>query len=229
MTKQLRRFITIIFIFSIKPSSAQETQTSLLDEVSYVYVEKLIAVAKENYPRLKSHNSKIKIAESAVTSAKVGWLSPLSLSYVYSPANTLNISNPTFFSGYQIGFSFSLGSILQTPSTIKQAKEEYKIAKYDLEEYLLTLSTEVKTRYFNYLSALKGVKISSQASSNAQNLLTMVKYKYEKGEATFEDYNNAVTQYTTNSKSKAESEVALLTAKVALEELLGIRLEEVPQ
>lgn len=227
MIKRLTLLSSIVFILSFK-SSAQESQPSMLDDISYVYIEKLIAVAKENYPRIKSLNSRITIAESAANSAKLGWFSPLSLSYVYSPSNTLNITNPTFFSGYQIGFSLNLSSLLQTPSTIKQAKEGVKISKNDMDEYLLTLSTEVKTRYFNYLLAIKALKISAQSNLDAQNSLTLMKYKYEKGEADFESYNNATTQYASSTKTKLDSEVALLVAKVSLEELLGIRLEEVP-
>lgn len=227
MIKRLTFITALVSILSFK-SNAQENQNSIIDEISYVYIEKLVAVAKENYPRIKALNSKIISSESVINGAKLGWLSPLSLSYVYSPTTTLNLTNPTFFSGYQIGFSLNLSSFLQTPSAVKQAKEALKISKYDLDEYLLTLTTEVKTRYFNYLLAVKALKISAQASLDAQNSFTLIKYKYEKGEAGFEEYNNAATQYASSTKAKLDSEVALLTAKISLEELLGIRLEEVP-
>lgn len=228
MHKKVGIVSTIIFSFILNTLSAQEKPVSMLDEVSYVYMEKLIAVAKENYPRLKIHNSKINIAEASVNSAKFSWLSPLSLSYVYSPTNTLNLTNPTFFSGYQIGFSLNLGTLLQTPFMVKQAKEELKVSKYDMDEYLLTLTTEVKRRYFTYLQALKVLKLNSQSNLDAQNSFTRIKYKYEKGEVAFEEYNNAAILYATSNKSKLDSEVSLLIAKASLEELLGIRVEEVP-
>jgi outer membrane protein TolC len=228
MGKKLILSGVLFFIFTINISSAQEAPVSLLDEVSYVYVEKLIAIAKENYPRVKAHNSRLAIAESAVGNAKLGWLTPLSLSYVYSPSNTLNLTNPTFFSGYQIGFAFNLSAVLQTPATIKQTKEELKIAKYDYDEYMGSLATEVKTKYFGYLQAVKILKLISQAHLDVQNSYTLIKYKFERGETPFLDYNAASTSLTASNQSKIAAEVTLLQAKAELEELLGIRLEEVP-
>ena len=226
--KTLVVIFTVFILLGATSAKAQETSESIVDEVSYVFVEKLIAMAKENYPRLKAHNSHVRIAENAVTSAKLSWFAPLSLSYVYSPSNTLNLANPTFFSGYQIGFNVNLGSLLQTPASIKQTKEELKINKYEREEYLLELNTTVKTRYFNYLRTVKALKINKQDALNAHNILTMIKYKYEKGEATLEEYTNAASMHANLISSKLEMEVNFLVAKAELEELIGVKLEAIP-
>lgn len=228
MIKTLKVLSTLIFILTVKISNAQENPSSLLDEISYVYIEKLIAVAKENYPKLKAQQSRIKIAESRVNSTRLNWLSPLSLSYVYSPANTLNLVNPTFFSGYQVGLSLNLGTVLQNPGLIRESKKELEIAKYDLDDFLLTLETEVKTRYFSYLRELKVLKLNSQNNFDARTMFTAIKYKFEKGEVAFEEYNNAASGYARSNQEKIDSEVAVLTAKASLEELLGVKLEEVP-
>lgn len=228
MIKKIKFLLLAVFIITINISVAQETRVSLFDDISQVYLEKLIAVAKENYPKVKSLDSRIIIADAALANAKIGWLAPLGLSYVYSPSNTLNLTNPTFFSGYQISFSFNLGSILQTPANVKRAKEERKIELLNRDEYYLSLVTEVKTRYFNYLAASKNLKLNSQMNLDAQNSLTMLKYRFEKGEVTFTEYNNALSSFSTSNQTKLNSEVAMLTAKALLEELLGVRLEEVP-
>lgn len=227
MIKKLFFFSSILLTFSINFSSAQETSSSLLDEISYVYIEKLIAVAKENYPRVKTLDSKINIAKSRISSAKLGWLSPLSVSYVYSPDNTLNITNPTFFSGYQIGFSLNLSQALQTPATIKQTKEELNVEILNRDEYILSLIREVKNRYFDYLTGVKNLKTQTQNLSDSENIFNLTKHKFEKGEANLQDYNNASTGLATSRQSKIEAEAFFLKAKIALEELIGIRLEEV--
>lgn len=228
MIKRLIVSGIIFTIFTVKISKAQEPQVSVLEEVSYVYIEKLVAIAKDNYPRVKAHNSRLKMAEAAITAARLNWLSPLSLSYVYSPANTLNLSNPTFFSGYQIGFSMNLGGVLQTPGLVKRSKEELKIARLDFDEYLATLATQVKTRYFAYLQAVKVLKLVSQSTLDAQNSFTLMKYKFERGEVVFTDYNSAATSLTTSTQGRIAAEIDVLVAKTELEELLGIKLEEVP-
>lgn len=227
MIKRLT-ILSILFFIFFKISSAQETQSSLMEEVSYVYMEKLVAVAKENYPKVKAVNGRIAVAETAVKGATLSWFNPLSLSYVYSPATTLNLSNPTFFNGYQIAFSLNLGGILQTPNNIKRAKVELDITKQEAEEYLASLTTAVKSRYLIYLQALRTLKLHARANLDARDVYTQTKLKYERGELTLLDYVSATTGLTTSSQAKIDSEVAVLQAKLALEELLGVKLEEVP-
>lgn len=227
MIKRITALGIVLSVF-FNTSSAQETQPSVMEEISYVYMEKLVAVAKENYPRIKALNSKTEIAKASITNAKIGWLTPVSLSYVYSPTTTLNLSNPTFFNGYQLAFSFNLGAVLQTPVNIKLAKEELKITKHDYDEYMASLTTNVKTRYTSYLRALKALKLNSQASIDARDMFSLIKYKYERGEATLSDYVTASSIFQTSSQARIDSEISVLQAKFALEELLGIKLEEVP-
>jgi len=217
-------FLTFIFLFTLQNLSAQE---SMMSDISYVYMEKLVAIALENYPRVKSGDNRIKVGKLNISKARLGWLDPVSLSYVHSPQNSLNILNPTFFSGYQLGFFFNIGSLARTPSGVKSAKEELEIIKNDLAEYNLTLSTEVKRRYITYIQALKLVQIASKAAVNAQSDATMVKYRFERGEVTLSEYNTSLDRVGTQNNSKIQAEGALLIAKTSLEELLGVKLEEV--
>jgi outer membrane protein TolC len=222
--KGSKLFLTFFLFITLQHLKAQE---SMMTDVSYVYMEKLVAVAMENYPRVKSGESRIRSGELNITKAKLNWLAPVSLSYVHSPANSLNILNPTFFSGYQLGLFFNIGSFLQTPFGVKTAKEDLKIIKNDVEEYKLTLSTEVKRRYISYIQALKLLQISSKAAIDAQTDAAMVKFKFERGEVTLSEYNNTLDRLRAQNLSKINAEGGLLIAKASLEELLGVKLEEV--
>lgn len=215
--------IPVLLLFTVQLRS----QESIMTEVSYVYLEKLVATALENYPRTKNAVSRINIAESNVNKAKLNWLTPVSLSYVHSPENNLNVTNPTFFSGYQVGVFFNIGNILQTPSNIKIAKEELKIAKNEIAEYNVTLSTEVKRRYFSYLQAVKTVQITSKSALDAETNLVLMKYKFEKGELELNNYNNALDRAGSNNQAKVAAEANLLITKASLEELLGVKLEAI--
>ncbi len=219
-----RLFLIFIFLFSLQHVNAQE---SMMNEISYVYMEKLVAVALENYPRVKSGESRIKIGEANIAKAKLGWIAPVSLSWVHSPSNSLNILNPTFFSGYQLGVFFNVGSFFQTPFNVKGAKEELKITKNDIAEYQLTLSTEVKRRYIGYIQAMKLVQVASKAAIDAQTDAALVKYKFERSEVNMSEYNNTLDRLGAQNLAKINAEGGLLIAKASLEELLGVKLEEV--
>ena len=198
-----------------------------MTDISYVFLEKLIATAKENYPRMNSFEGRIKVAKTTVGQEQLSWLDAFSFSYVYNPNNTLDLVNPSFFNGYQVAFNFNLSSILQKPGNVKQAKESVKLAQYDLDEYHLTLETEVKRRYFSYVQALANLRLQTKASSDALNISREIKTRYEKSETTFEQYTMSQMSYSGAVQSKIAAESNFLIAKASLEELLTKKVEEV--
>lgn len=198
-----------------------------MPDISYVFLEKLIATAKENYPRMNSFEGRIKVAKTTVGQEQLSWLDAFSFSYVYNPNNTLDLVNPNFFNGYQVAFNFNLSAILQKPGNVKQARETVKLAQYDLDEYHLTLETEVKRRYFTYVQALSNLRLQTKLSSDAQNISRDIKTRYEKSEITFEQFTLSQMSTSGALQSKIAAESNFLIAKASLEELLTKKIEEI--
>ncbi len=218
----------LIIFFIVGSHCSIQSQESLFPELSYPFLEKLIFTAKQNYPRVKAYDRRINIANLNVQKAKLSWLDFFAFSAYYSPSNSnsVTLSNTTY-TGTQIGLYVNLGSIVQKPNLIKQSKEELAIAKLTADEYLLTIETEVKSRYFRYMQALTTLKVRNQISIDINAVYKQIKYKFERGEATFIEYSTALSQ---NSKQREEiivTESAVLLAKSSLEELLGKKLEEI--
>ncbi|WP_276359324.1 TolC family protein [Daejeonella sp. H1SJ63] len=222
-----RKYFLLTALSIVLQISYTRAQESMMTEISYVFLEKLIATAKENYPRMNSFESRIKSAKTTVGQEQLSWLDAFSFSYIYNPNNTLNVIVPQFFNGYQVAFNVNLSSFLQKPGNVKQAKESVKIARYDLEEYHLTLETEVKRRYFAYIQAMSNLRLQSKISSDALNISREIKTKYEKSEATFEQYSMSQMSYSGALQSKITAESNFLIAKASLEELLTKKIEEV--
>jgi len=214
--------------FQVQQAVAQE---SILSDVSYLYLEKLVAAAKENYPRVKSLNSQVAIAKSNVSAAKVSWLDPFSFQYVArsneTNTNVVNITTADILTGYQFGVSFNPGSLFSKPSAVHKAKEQVKIALSDQAEYFLTLETMVKSRYILYLQYQRSLVPVNNAFNDAENNLKIIRNKYEKGEATFLEFNSASTAYSQAYQTKLQTEASYLTAKVSLEELTVKPLENI--
>ncbi len=219
-----RYIFLILFLFSVNYSQAQQ---SMMSEVSYPYLEKLIAAAKANYPKVKAFQSKVTIAEYAVKKAKLDWFNIATFTYLYSPNNTPTLVNPTFTSGYQIGLSTSIGNILQKPGVIKAAKESLNIAEMDQQEYDLNLEAIVKQRYFFYIQQLAILNWKTKDIANVEMTVKDLKYKFEKGEQTFDNYNRAEETYSTAIQAKIQAEGAFLIAKAGLEEIIGSKLEDI--
>ncbi len=224
MSFVLRIILSIIFCCQFKFSQAQET---MITEISYVYLDTLIKTAKENYPRVKIFDKKITNAKNNVDKAKISWFDALTASYLYNPNNSFNVAAPSFFSGFQVGVSLNIGQLLQKPYQIKNAKNDLSISTLEKEEYDLNITGLVKERYFLYVqqqTILKSITLSAQ---DAENILKMVRYKFERGEETLLNYNNASIIFSNQNQQKIAAEAALLIAKARLEEIIGKKLEDI--
>lgn len=228
MTIKKATFLLICSLIGGGISSALHAQESILPDFNYAYLEKLVAIAKQNYPRAKGFEHRIAIAKANVNAQRASWLDPFSFSYFgRSNDRSVNIIDPALLTGYQYGLSINPGSLLQKPFVIRQAKEQVKVAMVDQQEYALTLEAEVKTRYIAYLQAASDLKLQSRIAMDAESVFSSMRYKYEKGEITFFDYTTASQSRNTAVQAKIMAEGRILTTKISLEELLVMKLEEV--
>lgn len=222
MLKKLK-FCTLLMLLFFK-SIAQE---SMITEISYPFLDTLIKVAKENYPRMKIFDKRIDIAKTNVSRAKISWFDALTISYLYNPNSTFNVASPTFFSGFQAGVFLNVGQLLQKPYQIKNAKNDLSISTLEKEEYNLNLTGLVKERYFLYLQQQTILKSITLTAQDAESILKMLRYKFERGEETLLIYNNASINFATQNQQKIAAEAALLIAKARLEEIIGKKIEDI--
>ena len=222
-------FILMLTITKVNVANAQE---SILSDVSYLYMEKLVATAKANYPRIKTLTSQINVAKSDLAGTKSSWLDPFSFQYVArsnqpTTNSVVDLQTADLLTGYQFGVSINPGSLFAKPSQIKKAREQVKIAEASQAEYFLQLETMVKNRYIVYLQYQKSLVPANNAYNDALSNYNAIKIKYQKAEATFLEYNSASSTLNAATQSKLQSESNYLNAKISLEELTVKRLEEI--
>lgn len=222
--QRIKIILLLCFSFSFFASRAQE---SMLTDISYKYLDLLVATAKANYPRMKTYGQRINIAEINIKKARLSWFDVFSFSYLYSPTNTTTLINPSFLNGYQVGMYVNIGAALQKPSAVKVAKSEMEIARFEKEEYELNIEAMVKQRYYLYMQSLAMLKLKASSATDAESSMKQIKYRFEKGEETFQNFNNTSMTYTGHLQAKIEAESSFLIAKSNLEELLGKKLEEI--
>ena len=229
-----RYIVFILFLFVVHMSRAQEsTQESILPNISDTFIEKLIASAKLHYPKAKTFEDRVNIAQLNILKAKEDWYNIFSLNYLYSPAQAgggslvVTGGGQSFLGGYSVGFSTSVGNILQKPAQVKIARQEYDIAKLNEEEYYLNIAAIVKQRYYLYVQQLALVNWTTRNVESSDRIYQESKHKFEKGEVTFDVYNNTFQSYGTSVQTKIQSETQLLIAKSNLEEIIGTKLEDI--
>lgn len=208
-------------------TSHLHAQETFVNDISYPYLEKLIATAKKNYPEVKMKQSQVNAAKTTYNQTKFAWLDGFTASYIYSPQSSINISQPTIFKGYQLAIGLNIGQLLKNPGATNIAKENYKIAEYEQSQYMLSLEAQVKRFYFAYLGAQADLRLRSNAVIDAEGAVKQLKYAFQKGETTFQIYNAQLNSLYNQNSFKVQAELAAFTAKTNLEELLGTKLEDI--
>ncbi|TKB97888.1 TolC family protein [Pedobacter cryophilus] len=219
--------VLLIACLSLSMQFEAKAQQTIIPDISYLFLEKLIATAKQNYPKIKQYEIAKEIAEINIKREKLNWLDPIAVSYVSVPNKTINFIDPQFFSGYQFGINVNVGTFMQKPLNIKKTKADLRFMVEESKEYALSLEAEVKVRYFAYIQQLNNVKLFTSSLQDAEGLLNDLKVRYERGEVTFGIYSEGLISFSNISKSKIESEAAFLIAKARLEELIITKIEDI--
>ena len=203
------------------------SQETMFQDLSYPYLEKLIATAKKNYPQIKILQAQAEVARNTFHQTSFTWFDGFSASYIYSPQSTVNIAQPTVFKGYQLIATISLGSLFEKPYIVRNARIAARIADEQIEEYNLTIEANVKRFYFAYIEAQADLRNKVNAVQDATTGVNQLKHSFEKGEVTYTVYNQALTNLYNQNSFRVQAELAVFTAKTNLEELLGTKLESI--
>ncbi|NCD72254.1 TolC family protein [Mucilaginibacter agri] len=234
--KKTPTYILLLVIILLSVSQSTKAQSSIIQDIDTAYLSKLIATAKANYPRVKNLQNHIEIAQQNIGKARASYFDAFTFSYVYQPhsativntaGGTTTGQNYSYFNGIQAGVFFNLGNFLQKPYAVRVAKQELLVANSERDEYFLTLTTEVKKRYYTYILRLNELKIQSQSAQDADQIVKTLRHKFEKGEDTYENYNKAQVTFADRNQTRIAAEANLLNARADLEELLGQTLESV--
>lgn len=235
LMKKTPIYILLLVITFLSFSQSIKAQSSIIQDIDTAYLSKLIATAKANYPRVKNLQNHIDIAQQNIGKARASYFDAFTFSYIYQPhsativntGGTTTGQNYSYFNGIQAGVFFNLGNFLQKPYAVRVAKQELLVANNERDEYFLTLSTEVKKRYYTYILRLNELKIQSQSAQDADQIVKTLRHKFEKGEETYDNYNKAQVTFADRSQTRIAAEANLLNARADLEELLGQTIESV--
>jgi outer membrane protein TolC len=187
----------------------------------------LIETAWENYPKNKVFQLLVEHAEEKVFQEKWSWLNTVNVTWQYTPSSVYDNQAIGVIPKFGVGFIINVGSIFSTPSRVYQAEQEKLIAEANLDDQKNYIAAEVMRRYHRYNEDIELLKIHSQAADDAELIMNMVKYRFEQGDVNIEDYTRALTVFTDGRENLAKTKGKVISSKYSLEEILGVKLEEV--
>lgn len=189
--------------------------------------ESLVALAWENYPENNSYRYEVKREQELISQARWDWLNDISASFNLNEGNLNPEANATniFFPRYNFRVSLSVGTVVNTPSRVRQAKIGKEIAGENVEQQQLAMRREVLSRYYVYLYNQDLLKLRMQAMQDVQSAFTAANRSFNRGEISLEEYNQALHARNAAEESRLQAERELVLSKLNLEELIGMSLE----
>jgi len=218
ITRMKRIALLFAFLFVIT-NLAVNAQESFIGSINYPLLQKYVDLAKQNYPKRKMYKASELSAKAKVGVARATYLDAFTASYYYRPNNSsiIDTSNPFIVNGIQLGIYFNMGILFRTPAYVRQAREEYNEKIYQAKEYDILLESEVRQKYYEYLQQTFELKVKAQAYNDNKASSDGLKYKFEKGEVSLDDYTKAKTLTSYANSERLLAEVNLLKAKDTLE------------
>lgn len=188
-------------------------------------IDILVNAAIKNNPQEIVAENKVTVAEENHSLAKLSWFNNVNLTYQYVPTY---VTSNTSGSGPQfgLGISVNLGNIIATPGRISQTEKEEVMAHADYKTFQNYLRAETIRRYSEYSKNVELLKVRTQAVDDAESTTLLLKHRFENGETSLEEYNRALRSYTDNQERRAESIGTVLSMRASLEEIIGVKLEE---
>lgn len=229
MKKVLLVLLLLPFTMGYK-AFAQESFTS---SVNQELLQKYIEAARQHSLIQKMSDKRAEGLKTAIPITALSYLDIASVSYIYRPNGNQAVitpgsgANPYSFNGFQYGVTVTLGTFLSKPYQIKAARLNYEVAKLEADQTAITLETEVKNRYYNYVQALVQLKITAQALQDASIISESLKTKFENGTATLDAFDQARSTVNGTRISQIAAEVNLYRTRDLLEEIIGKKLTEI--
>lgn len=228
-----------LLVFSQKPNYneiilPQQADSQIVSAMGLSpYEERLVQLAWQNYPSSEVYTSKVRIAERKISVERFSWTDDIRASFNFNQRNiesglgSTEETGNNYYPWYNFGLGINLGTFVQTPLRTSIAKEELDIANAYLNQQKLSIRAEVLKRYKAYQLTVELLKIRTQAQDDAYSTHQLITRDFEKGAATLEEFIKSAAAYNAAVEAKLIAEKNLLEAKISLEEMIGVKLEEV--
>ncbi|HEY3405727.1 MAG TPA: TolC family protein [Ohtaekwangia sp.] len=192
--------------------------------------ERLVQIAWANMPQNSIIQRQTTIAHNNLRKAQWSWLDHI---FITGNLNEFTISgNPdgtsnNFYPRYNFGISFTLGAFAMHSLNVKNAREDLKIREESTNEQKLFVRAEVLKRYSTYKSNQELLRVQSKLLLAAESNFKLQEKKFQTGEITVEIFNGSEERYNNQLLRKVQAENNFQHSKLDLEQMLGLKLEEI--
>lgn len=226
----------LIFLFLLPflaNSQSVDYNTIILPDAAtdISFAEKLVRLAWKNNPSNRILEREKTISEYEIKQARWSWLNEFRIQgnvneFVLN--DNADVGNRAdFFPKYNVTGQVRLGFFVDIPLETKKKKEEYYIAQSNIDLQKLSLRAEVLRRYEMYLMNRELLKVQTEATEDLFATFSIVEQNFKNGQATLEEYNRTLDRYNTQKIRKITAQGNFNRSKIEVEEVIGVKLEDV--
>lgn len=229
-TIKLFPFLVVLGCVTVHAQSVDYNKIILPERVqSADFGEKLVQLAWKNHPTNEIYRRDVTIAQYQVNHSAADWLNMITLQGNINEFNIKEQDNnvPVFLPRYNFGLIVPLGIFVKNPNETKQNRQKFVIAQEQVNAQKLEVRRIVLKAYNDYLLAEKVFKIQSQQFSDTESNLKLIEQRFKRGETNFEVYTSSQAELNRASIAMLQADRDFKNAKLDLEQLIGIRLEDV--
>jgi len=207
------------FDFVVQPVEAKARDLS----------EYLVQLAWLNNPESAVAQEEVKVAQDEAKNTRKEWMRDVQATFNLNEANLRGVDSlgNVFFPRYNFGVSVNLFNILSQGNKNKIGKREIRIAEHKVNQRKLEIRAETLSRYANFKLARDIVKTRTLAEQEVYTNFVLIQQLYKTDEKTFEEYITASSAYYKAQEARMQAENEALLAKYRLEEMIGLKWEQV--
>ncbi len=195
------------------------------------FEEKLVQLAWKNHPSNKTVYNNLSAAQYETKALSAEWLNTLRIS---GNLNEFNIKSSgdlndrsQFFPRYNFGLILPLGVFVSTPNNVKRGRQLEMVAENNINAQKLAMRAEVLKLYNEFLMHKEIFNLRSQELDEATSNFVLIEQRFKSGEEQYERYSQGLSSLNRVKIDRVQAQANYLNAKLSIEELIGIKLEDV--
>lgn len=220
--------------FAQKTTEPSVSIATPLDQRPRDFEDYLVQLAFRNNPNFTALNAGVAKVDAQIKAAKIDWFNGFSGNVGIAPRDSFIISQiPSLppgqrvYPGVNYGIGINFGPILTNRAKVKVIQQERIIAEAEVTKKQYELRAAVLTRYRKYQLSIEVLTARLQALETATTNKALITELFNSNKVDFEDLNRAESSYFAALEAKLTAETEVLLAKIDIEEIIGIRWDEV--
>jgi outer membrane protein TolC len=191
--------------------------------------ERLVQIAWANMPTNSMAYRRVTMAKNDLRKQQWAWLNHINITgnlNEFTIKGTSDIPN-NFYPRYNFSIGFSLGSFADHSISVKNARENIRLQEESVNDQKLFVRAEVLRRYSTYKSNEELLSMQNRLLTSFESNFKLQQTKFSNGEITMDQFSGSEERLNNQRIRKITAENNFQHAKLDLEQMLGMKLEDI--